>query len=193
VSGEERLSRAASTAIRTAIRLAGGNEVCFVATLDADGTVTSARVVARGDVKSVLALPGVTQRGDMLLHNHPSGLLTPSEADMEIAARLHGNGVGFGIVDNDATRVYVVTEVPTTLPESALALDALDATLGPDGPISARMRAVSGFGYEDRPAQRGMAAAVAQAFNEKGIALIEAGTGVGKSLAGPRPTMSAQS
>jgi ATP-dependent DNA helicase DinG len=182
VSGEERLSRAASTAIRTAIRLAGGNEVCFVATLDADGTIASARVVARGDVKSVLALPGVTQRGDMLLHNHPSGLLTPSDADMEIAARLHGNGVGFGIVDNDATRVYVVTEVPTTVAESALALDALDATLGPDGPISERMRAVSGFGYEDRPAQRGMAAAVAQAFIEKGIALIEAGTGVGKSL-----------
>ncbi len=182
MSGEERLSRAAATAIRTAIRLAGGNEVCFVGTLDADGAIASARVVARGDVKSVLALPGVTQRGDMLLHNHPSGLLTPSDADMEIAARLHGNGVGFGIVDNDASRVYVVTEVPTQVAESALALDALDATLGPDGPISARMRAVSGFGYEDRPAQRGMAATVARAFNEKGIALIEAGTGVGKSL-----------
>ncbi len=180
--GEDRLSKAAAVAVRTAIRLAGGNEVCFVCALDDEGVITSARVVARGDVSSVLALPGVTQRGDLLLHNHPSGVLTPSEADLEVASRLHGNGVGFAIVDNEATRVYVVTEVPTHKGESAIALDALDDTLGPDGPISARMRAVSGFGYEDRPAQRGMASAVAQAFNEKGIALIEAGTGVGKSL-----------
>jgi ATP-dependent DNA helicase DinG len=182
VTGEDRLSRAAATAIRTAIRLAGGNEVCFVGTLDAEGVVVSARVVARGDVRSVLALPGVAQRGELLLHNHPSGLLEPSDADLEIAARVHGNGVGFAIVDNDATRVYVVTEVPTTATETALALDALDATLGAEGPIADRMRATSGFGYEDRPQQRGMAATVARAFNEKGIALVEAGTGVGKSL-----------
>jgi ATP-dependent DNA helicase DinG len=182
VIGEDRLSKAAAVAVRTAIRLAGGNEVCFVCALDDDGVITSARVVARGDVSSVLALPGVTQRGDLLLHNHPSGVLTPSDADLSVASSLHGNGVGFAIVDNDATRVYVVTEVPKQKGEQAIALDVLDDTLGPDGPISARMRAVSGFGYEDRPAQRGMANAVAQAFNEKGIALIEAGTGVGKSL-----------
>lgn len=180
--GEDRLARAAATAIRTAIRLAGGNEVCFVGTLDDDGVVTSARVVARGDVQSVLALPGVAARGEMLVHNHPSGLLEPSEADLEIATRLHANGVGFAIVDNEATRLYVVTEVPAAAAEAPLALDALDATLGAEGPIAARMRATIGAAYEDRGSQRGMAGAVARAFNDKGIALIEAGTGVGKSL-----------
>jgi len=182
VIGEDRLSRAAATAIRTAIRLAGGNEVCFVGTLDAEGQVTAARVVARGDVQSVLALPGVAQRGELLLHNHPSGLLEPSGADLEIASRLHLDGIGFAIVDNEATRVYVVTEVPSTAAEAPVALDALDHTLGTDGPIAARMRTLVGGAYEDRASQRGMAAAVARAFNEKGIALIEAGTGVGKSL-----------
>lgn len=180
--GEDRLSRAAATAIRTAIRLAGGNEVCFVGTLDDAGQVTAARVVARGDVQSVLALPGVAQRGEMLLHNHPSGLLEPSGADLEIASRLHPNGVGFAIVDNEATRLYVVTEVPAAAVEVPLVLDALDHTLGADGPIAHRMRAVAGGAYEDRASQRGMAAAVARAFNEKGVALVEAGTGVGKSL-----------
>ena len=180
--GEARLARAAAAAIRTAIRLAGGNEVCFVGTLDADGQVASARVVARGDVSSVLALPGVAQRGEMLLHNHPSGLLTPSDADLEIATRLHSNGVGFAIVDNDASRLYVVTEVPSTAAEQPIDLASVDETLGPDGPIATHMRRQHGFGYEDRPAQRGMATAVARAFNDKGIALIEAGTGVGKSL-----------
>ncbi len=180
--GESRISRSAAATIRTAIKLAGGNEVCFVATLDADGVVTAARVVSRGDIRSVLALPGVAQRGDMFIHNHPSGLLEPSDADLEIAARVHGNGVGFAIVDNDATRLYVVTEVPVSKSESKIALDQLDITLGPDGPIAADMRSNGAFGYEDRPSQRAMASAVAQAFNHKGIALLEAGTGVGKSL-----------
>lgn len=180
--GEERIARPATAAIRMAIRLAGGNEVCFVATLDADGVIATARVVARGDVRSVLALPGVAQRGEMLVHNHPSGVLQPSEADLEIAARMHSNGVGFAIVDNDASRLYVVTEVPARTKDAPIEMDALDATLGPDGPIAERMRLESGFGYEDRPAQRAMAAAVARAFNKKGVALLEAGTGVGKSL-----------
>ncbi len=180
--GEDRISRSASAAIRTAIKLAGGNEVCFVATLDADGIIASARVVARGDVRSVLALPGVAQRGDMLVHNHPSGLLEPSEPDLEIAARMHGNGVGFAIVDNDATRLYVVTEVLSRAKEAPLALTVLDDLLGPTGPIAEHMRTTHAFGYEDRPSQRAMAAAVADAFNTKGVALLEAGTGVGKSL-----------
>ena len=41
----------------------------------------------------------------MLLHNHPSGHLSPSGADLAVAARLHDNGVGFGIIYNDATRL----------------------------------------------------------------------------------------
>ena len=80
--GEARLARAASAAVRTAIRLAGGNEVCFVCTVDDDGIITTARAVARGDVRSVLAMPGVAERGELLLHNHPSGGLEPSEAEI---------------------------------------------------------------------------------------------------------------
>ncbi len=181
--GEARLSRAASAAVRTAIRLAGGNEVCFVCAVDDEGMITTARAVARGDVRSVLAMPGVAERGEMLLHNHPSGGLTPSDADLDVAARVHGNGVGFAITDNDATRVYVVTEVPRADVKVAVDLDAIDVTLGPYGAIAQAMRTVHGAReYEDRPAQRAMAAAVTRTFNEGGVALLEAGTGVGKSL-----------
>lgn len=182
-AGEARLSRAAAAAVRTAIRLAGGNEVCFVCAVDDEGMLTTARVVARGDVRSVLAMPGVAERGEMLLHNHPSGGLEPSDADMDVAARVHGNGVGFGITDNDATRVYVVTEVPRAAVKIAVDLDAIDVTLGPYGAIAQAMRQADGArAYEDRPAQRAMAAAVTRTFNEGGVALLEAGTGVGKSL-----------
>lgn len=181
--GEARLSRPAATAIRTAIALAGGNEVSFVATLDADGIVATARVVARGDVRSVLALPGVARRGEMLLHNHPSGVLVPSPADLEVAARAFGDGVGFGIVDNEATRVYVVAEVPQGDEQRPVAADDVTALLAPGGLVADAMRAArGGAAYEDRPSQRAMAAEVVATYNEGGVALLEAGTGVGKSL-----------
>ena len=183
VIGETRLARAAAAAIRTTIRLAGGNEVCFVAAVDEAGMITTARAVARGDVRSVLALPGIAERGEMLLHNHPSGLLEPSDADMEVAMQFHMNGVGFGIIDNEATRVYVVTEVPRSDAERPIDLNDVDVILGPYGAIAQAMRTIMGSrAYEDRPSQRAMAAAVTTAFNDGGVALLEAGTGVGKSL-----------
>src|ERR1051325_1338976 len=67
-----RLSQQAAVAIRAAIRLAGGREVCFVCTVDSQGVVRPAGVVAGGDAVSVLALPGFAARGELLVHNHPS-------------------------------------------------------------------------------------------------------------------------
>lgn len=172
-----RLSSPAAGAVRAAIRLAGGREVCFVCAVDAEGIVTAARVMARGDVRSVLALPGFAQRGEMLLHNHPSGVLEPSGADMEIAARMHDQGIGFAITDNEASDLYVVVEVPRERPEVAIDVAAIDRDLGPDGAVAAEHRR-----YEDRPGQRGYARTIAKLYNSGGIALLEAGTGVGKSL-----------
>src|SRR4051812_28679067 len=174
---KSRLLAPAASAMRAAIALAGGREVCFVCTVDDEGIVQTARVVARGDVGSVLALPGFAKRGDMLVHNHPSGVLEPSGPDYDVAARMHDEGVGFGIIDNDAKKLYVVVEVPA--PEKTTRLDpkAIAHDLGPDGPI-AKLHAR----YEDRDSQRAMAAAIARVYNEGGVGLLEAGTGVGKSL-----------
>lgn len=172
-----RLAGAPAKTIRIAIMLASNNEVCFACTVNEEGTVTGARPVARGDVRSVLALPGFAQRGEMLVHNHPSGLLEPSDADLEIAAKMHDEGIGFGIVDNAASRLYVVVEVPRVEVQVALDPEAVSALLGPDGPVAEQLGR-----YEDRPAQREMAARIARLYSHNGIALIEAGTGVGKSL-----------
>jgi ATP-dependent DNA helicase DinG len=174
---ESRLGPAATLAIRAAIRLARGNEVCFVGSVDEDGVVQTARVVARGGVERVLALPAFAERGDMLIHNHPSGVLEPSDADLAVAARLHDDGVGFAIVDNGATELYVVVEVPHRREYAHLAPDLVSGDLGPDGAISAALPR-----YEDRPSQRDMAAEVARLYNDGGVGLLEAGTGVGKSL-----------
>jgi ATP-dependent DNA helicase DinG len=164
--------------MRGAIRMAGGREVCFAATMDEQGIVRTARVVARGDAECVLALPGAAARGEIVLHNHPSGLLEPSEADLRIAARLHDDGVGFGIIDNDASDLYVVVEIPRPPRVTPLDPAEVDDALGPGGPIAARLER-----YEDRAGQRQMARAIAQLYNEGGVGLLEAGTGIGKSLA----------
>lgn len=173
-----RLGASAREQIATAIAEAGGREVSFVADVDAEGGVTAAVVVARGTVDCVLALPGIAARGQMLLHNHPSGVLSPSNADLDVAARFHDGGVGFGIVNNDATDLYVVVEVPK--PRKVATIDAIATadTLGPAGEVSRVVRL-----HEDRPSQRDMAAHVADTYNDGGVALLEAGTGVGKSFA----------
>ncbi len=160
------------------IAAAGGREVSFVATLDGGGVLTTARAVARGTVDRVLALPGVAERGEMLLHNHPSGVLEPSIPDLNVAARLHDGGVGFGIVNNDGTDLYVVVEVPRSKPPAHIDPLTVVAQLGEGGCV-ARMLGQ----YEDRPSQRDMAAYIADGYNDGGVLLLEAGTGVGKSFA----------
>jgi ATP-dependent DNA helicase DinG len=175
----ERLAPAVRALVRAEIAAAQGREVSFVVRPDANGAIVAARVVARGTVDAVLALPGVAERGEMLLHNHPSGALDPSGADLAVAARLHDGGVGFGIVDNDVTALYVVVECPRARSAARLDPVAVAALLAESGPIAKSLGGI----FEDRPGQRDMAAYIADVYNDGGIALLEAGTGVGKSFA----------
>ncbi len=174
----DRISPAVRDVLRREIHAAGGNEVSFVATVDDAGILTAARAVARGTVDAVLALPGVAQRGEMLLHNHPSGRLEPSMPDLSIAARAHDDCIGFGIVNNDGTQLYVVVEVPKA--KVVTRLDPFDviALLGEHGPIAKELGA-----YEDRQSQRDLSAHLTDGYNDGGVLLLEAGTGVGKSFA----------
>jgi ATP-dependent DNA helicase DinG len=55
---------------------------------------------------------------------------------------------------------------------------AVAKALAPGGPVARELGA-----HEDRQGQRDMAAYVADAYNDGGVALLEAGTGVGKSFA----------
>ncbi|MEO8448751.1 MAG: helicase C-terminal domain-containing protein [Gemmatimonadota bacterium] len=173
-----RLSPSAQRFIAAEIAAAGGREVCFVVTVDPGGHITAARTVARGTPDMVLALPGIAGRGDMIVHNHPSGTLEPSPADLSIAARWHDAGVGFAIVDNSAREIFVVVEVPRAPVTVRVDPYAVVETLGESGPVAR----VMGH-YEDRQSQRDMAAYITDAYNDGGVVLLEAGTGVGKSFA----------
>jgi ATP-dependent DNA helicase DinG len=174
----ERIAPGIRAYLASEISAAGGREVSFLAQMDRDGVITAARVAARGTVDRVLALPAGASRGEILLHNHPSGLLDPSAADLNVAAHLHDAGVGFAILNNEASELYVVVEVPRDRPVVRIDPFEVVDTLGESGPIAAQLTR-----YEDRRCQRDMAAHIADGYNDGGVQLLEAGTGVGKSFA----------
>jgi ATP-dependent DNA helicase DinG len=178
VTPQLRFAPRAAARARAEISRAGDNEVCFIADVGDDGLITDTRVVARGNRTAVLAATRDATPGSFVLHNHPSGDLTPSDADLAVAAELYANGLGLGIVDNAVSTIYVVVAPPKLTELELLDPEEIAALLGPDSPI-ARAHPF----YEDRPTQRDMTRAVVHAYNHGGVALAEAGTGTGKSVA----------
>src|SRR5215470_3241 len=83
----ERFTPAAAAALRDAITDAGGNEVFLLGALT-DGLVADVRVLARGNRGAVPAILHVPRPGEVVIHNHPGGLLVPSDADLAVAAAL---------------------------------------------------------------------------------------------------------
>ncbi len=70
-------------------------------------------------------------------------------------------------------------------PDAARAL-SVDRVFAPDGPLASNL-----VGYEDRPEQRELAAAIERTFADGGALVAEAGTGVGKSMAYLAPAIAA--
>jgi ATP-dependent DNA helicase DinG len=96
---------------------------------------------------------------------------------MDIASVCGNQGIGFTIIDNNASRCYQVVSPHTEKKGEKLSLEEIGRVFANDG-MMAHLK-----GYEQRDEQVRMAFAVAEAFNNDGVALVEAGTGTGKSLA----------
>ena len=160
------------------ITAADGREVFFRAQTDSNLLVCGAEVLARGNQHAVPAILQTCRYGDVVIHNHPSGDLEPSSADLEIASQLGALGVAFYIVDNSVDNVYRVVEPFAPRPTAFLDPEESVRYLEPNGIIADKLP-----GFEVRDEQQQMAAAVTAAFNQQQLAIIEAGTGTGKSLA----------
>ncbi|HIF05710.1 MAG TPA: DEAD/DEAH box helicase [Gemmatimonadetes bacterium] len=173
-----RLSPHSAEQIQVEVEKAGGREVCFLARVGPDRVLLEPRAVARGNKEAVLAAARDAEEGSVMIHNHPSGVLEPSEADLGVAARLYEEGIGTAITNNAANRLFVVVEPPKPRVVVPLDVDEVEALIGPSGPLAREHPA-----YEERPGQRAMLRRVAEAYNDGGVTLVEAGTGTGKSLA----------
>ncbi|MCK5826472.1 MAG: helicase, partial [Desulfuromusa sp.] len=164
--------------LRYAIKEAGGNEVFILGQADAERRIVQVEVLARGSESAVPAILQTCSYGDVVLHNHPSGKLQPSAADIEIASQFGSLGVGFYIVNNQVDDLYRVVEAFAEKDVEKLKPEQIAKLLGPDGVIAGKLP-----DYEDRSEQLHMAFVVADAFNQGQVAVVEAGTGTGKSLA----------
>ncbi len=164
------------------IARAGGNEVFFLARIAWErpgaAQVSEVDVMARGNIAAAPAIVHGAEKWDLAIHNHPSGVLTPSEEDLAVAGELGNRAVGFAIIDNRAERHYLV--VPPFERPAAVPLDPeeVEAFFLPGGPLGQALA-----DYEPRPGQVAMAREVAEALNRDRVVAIEAGTGVGKSFA----------
>ncbi|MFA6365731.1 MAG: hypothetical protein WCX13_00900, partial [Candidatus Hydrogenedentales bacterium] len=167
-----------------AIESAGGIEVFAIGTLDEAGLVREVEIVARGTIDTVPALGPYFEKGSVLIHNHPSGYLQPSEADVAIAADAGTYGVGSYIVNNAVSELYIVAEPARRKSYRMLDEEGLSGALDQGGKLSQKMPA-----FEPRASQIAMTSDVASLFNQGGILAAEAGTGVGKSFAYLVPAM----
>lgn len=165
-------------AMQEIIAEADGNEVFFLGRTDGTGFVTAVEPLARGNRDAVAAIVIAASCGDVVIHNHSSGKLTPSQADIEIASILGNQGVGFIIIDGRAERCYVAVTPFIKTELAQLSYPDIESFYAPAGSLASSLK-----GYEFREEQVRMAFLVAEAFNEEKVSIIEAGTGTGKSLA----------
>lgn len=171
-------SESVKSTIKSVIEDASGNEVFLVGSFSERYVIEEVRVVARGNDYSVPAVIESAKPGDVVIHNHPSGTLTPSEQDIRIASVFGNQGVGFLIVNNNASQVYVVVEPFFEKEIEPLDIEETKKALLPQG----RVADVMGEKYELRDEQLHMLESVTSSFNDNLISLIEAGTGTGKTF-----------
>jgi ATP-dependent DNA helicase DinG len=169
-----RFSPDAAAAMRTAIREADGVEVFAIGDV-LDGTVVAITVTCRGQEDRVTALIDRPKPGQVVIHNHPSGVLLPSDADMHLAGVYGNDGVGFVIVDSPVERSRWVVE-PHVAARTDLDPARVERFFREDLKL-----AIPDF--ELRGGQLDMALAVTEALNHGRPLAVEAGTGTGKSLA----------
>lgn len=178
IPAAQRLSDSFRAAMRQAIADHAGCEVLFVCSLDEDGRVEEVADIAHGTRGMVPAPRKQLLPGQVIIHNHPGGRLVPSTADVQMAAQLAEEGIGCWICDNQADRLYIITEAFRAETPTLISLDDLTAILEPGGELSRRFP-----DYSPRDSQIAMLRLVARAFNEDSLLAVEAGTGVGKTFA----------
>ncbi|MBN1900427.1 DEAD/DEAH box helicase [Candidatus Sumerlaeota bacterium] len=165
-------------AICESIRENKGGEVFFIGKPDENLMIVDVEAHAFGSKKGVPVLLRLVEFGDVVIHNHPDGNPEPSDADVEAAAALGDLGVGSYIVDNDCKKIHILVRPFKDKDIIFLKKEDILAFYSPKGSLARNLSE-----YEYRPEQVSMAEAVIRAFNEDRIAVIEAGTGTGKSLA----------
>ncbi len=172
---EDKISFEARERMAFEIAEAGGNEVFFRGILDENKVVTQVETIAKGNKYSVPAILKRMKKSEIIIHNHPSGYLYPSDADVEVASifanRMDG---GSYIIDNNAENIYIITEAYFDENKK------IDITpyFEKNGLLAQYFKE-----FEYRDEQLHMAQHIEKGLNDEKKVIVEAGTGTGKTLA----------
>ena len=171
----EKFSGEAIVKMQEAISNADGNEVFFRGIPDDNGIVTKVQVLARGNKHSVPAILRVMRKGEVIIHNHPSGYLYPSDADAEIASIYANQMAGASyIINNTADSLYIITEL---VRDDNVSIDIV-SYFEENGVLVEKFD-----NFEYRLEQLQMAKHIEMGLNSETKVVVEAGTGTGKTLA----------
>ena len=174
----EFISAKAMEDMRLEISESGGNEVFFRGIPDGEGLVSAVEVIARGNASSVAALLNMMRKNEVIIHNHPSGVLIPSDEDVSISSMYGEVGGASYIVNNTVDDIYVIVPL-----KEFIKID-VDEYFGQNGAIH------KNFGkFEVRREQYEMAKFIENSMNENKKLIVEAGTGTGKTIAYLLPTL----
>ena len=174
----EFISAKAMEDMRLEISESGGNEVFFRGIPDGEGIVSEVEVIARGNSSSVAALLNMMRKNEVIIHNHPSGVLIPSDEDVSISSMYGEVGGASYIVNNAVDDIYVIVPL-----KEFIKID-VDEYFGENGAIH------KNFGkFEIRREQYEMAKFIENSMNENKKLIVEAGTGTGKTIAYLLPTL----
>ena len=72
------------------------------------GIVSEMEVIARANEYSVAALLNMMKKNEVIIHNHPSGVLLPSNADISVSGTYGNSGGASYIVNNSVDDIYVI-------------------------------------------------------------------------------------
>lgn len=161
-----------------AIEECDGNEVFFGGKINSEGIVVSVELAARGNKESVPLQLHELSSCHVVIHNHPSGKLIPSQADLVVASNVAENAKGFYIIDNYVSDVYVVVEPIKNAVKTKIDTNKAVSYISYGGSLEKKSNH-----FEERPSQQKLLSSICSAFNNDLIGVFEAGTGVGKSYA----------
>ena len=159
-----------------------GDEIFIGGKINDQNKVESIHIISQGNQNTIPVVLKQSLKYDVVIHNHPSRIIKPSEADLEIASILENNGVAFYITNNDVSKINPVIPIYCE--------DEIENELNLDETISKISAKLENSGnYEIRDAQILMIEEVINTLNNKEILVCEAPTGTGKSMAYLLPAM----
>ena len=160
------------------IENSNGNEIFFRGIPNVNGIVIDMELIARGNESSVAALLNMMKKNEVIIHNHPSGILIPSNEDVTISSIYGESGGASYIINNDVDEIYIVVPLKKNIKIN------IDEFFGKNGKIHKKIE-----NFETRKEQYDMSKYIEKSMNDNVKLIIEAGTGTGKTIAYLLPTL----